>query len=136
MEVLIITSKIAALLCLQMFVLTLMVSMRRVNLGKSEGDMAKYPYQDGNDETLKRRIRAFGNFVEYTPVCIIMLALMEFNGAPASLVWSLGGAFVIGRILHSIGMLTNPHFPLPRALGMFCTYAILLVSAVWFLVGF
>lgn len=43
MEILVISSKIAAILAVQMFNLTMMVSMRRVDLGKSEGDIAKYP---------------------------------------------------------------------------------------------
>lgn len=131
MDVLVITSKIAAALAIQMLVLTLMVSIRRVTLGKAEGDVAKYPYQDGNDETLKRRIRALGNFTEYVPLCLIMLALIEFNGASVGLLWGLGIFFVVGRILHSIGMLSNPHFPLPRIIGMFATYAVLTVPAIW-----
>lgn len=131
MEILEITSKIAALLAVHMFVLTMLVSMRRVSLGKSEGDIAKYPYEDGGDEKLKRRIRAFGNFIEYVPMCLIMLALIEFHGANGNLVWGLGVCFILGRIAHSIGMLFSPHFPLPRIIGMFSTYAVLLVSAAW-----
>ena len=131
MEMLEITSIITAILAIQMFVLSLIVSLRRVSLGKAEGDIAKYPYQDGNDETLRRRIRAFGNFSEYVPMCLIMLGLIEFRGANQNLVWGLGIAFVIGRIFHSIGMLSNPHFPLPRIVGMLSTYALLVVSAVW-----
>ena len=133
MENVIITSQIAAALAVQMFVLSLLVSLRRVSLGKEEGDIAKYPYQDGNDETLKRRIRAFGNFIEYTPLCLIILALLEYQGAGDTLLWSLGGAFVIGRIFHSIGMLSNPHFPVPRIIGMFASYAVLLALPVWML---
>ncbi len=60
-------------------------------------------------------------------MCLIMLALMEFHSASGKLVWGLGVCFVLGRILHSIGMLSNPHFPLPRIIGMFFTYAVLLV---------
>ena len=126
-----ITATFAATLAVLMFVLTLLVSMGRINLGKAEGDAAKYPIHDGNDETLKRRIGAFNNFTEYTPMSLIMLALIEFNGAPATLIWILGASFVGGRVLHVIGMLTNPHFPLPRIVGMFATYAILLVPAGW-----
>lgn len=131
MEIIAITSKIAALLAIQMFILTMMVSMRRVELGKEHGDIAKFPYQDGGDEKLKRRIRAFGNFIEYTPMSIVMLGLLEVNGGSSTLIWALGGVFVAGRILHAIGMLTNPHFPLPRIIGMFATYAILVVPAIW-----
>lgn len=133
MEVLVITSKIVALLSVQMLVLSMLVSFRRVSLGKSHGDIAKYPYQDGGDETLRRRMRAFGNFVEYSPMCVVILALMEFNQVSPTALWTLGGAFVLGRVLHSLGMLSNPHFPLPRILGMFSTYAVLIAGFVWWL---
>ncbi len=80
MDVLPITATIAALLAIQMFILTILVSLRRVSLGKEHGDMAKFPYQDGGDPILQRRMRAFGNFAEYVPMCLLMLALLEFNG--------------------------------------------------------
>lgn len=134
MEILNVTSKIAAVLAVQMLFLTLMVSQRRVALGKQEGDVAKYPYQDGNDETLRRRIRAFGNFAEYVPMGLIMLSLMELAGAKPWALWALGSSFIVGRVLHSFGMLYNPRFPLPRAIGMFATYALLAASAVWLIV--
>lgn len=125
-----ITQTVAAVLALQMFVLTLMVSLRRISLGKEQGNIAKYPYQDGNDPKLQRRMRAFGNFAEYVPMCLILLGLLEYHNAGDALLWTLGGSFVLGRILHSAGMLINPHFPLPRIIGMFATYAVLLVSPV------
>ena len=133
MESLTITTTIASILSVQLLILSMLVSFRRVSLGKSEGDIAKYPYQDGNDETLKRRIRALGNFIEYVPLCLILLALIELNGASNNLLWGLGGCFAAGRILHSIGMLSNPHFPLPRILGMFATYAILALAPFYLL---
>lgn len=135
MEYLPITSVIAVSLAVTMFIITLMVSIGRVNLGKAEGDVAKYPIGDGDNENLKRRISAFSNFTEYAPMCLIMIALIEINGASSSLIWSLGVAFVAGRILHVIGMLTNPNFPLPRIIGMFATYAALLVPAGWLILN-
>lgn len=126
-----ITLTIAAALAMLMFILTISVSLRRISLRKAEGDVAKYPIHDGNDENLKRRIGAFSNFIEYAPMCLIMLALLETNGASSTLIWSLGAAFVAGRVLHAIGMLTNPHFPLPRIIGMCATYAVVLVPAGW-----
>lgn len=130
-----ITSIIASALAVLMFILTLTVSMARINLGKAEGDVAKYPIHDGNDEYLKRRIAAFSNFTEYTPMCLIMLALIEANGASSTLIWSLGASFIAGRVLHVFGMLTNPHFPLPRIIGMFATYATLLLPAGWLILN-
>ncbi|MGJ8687764.1 MAG: MAPEG family protein [Spongiibacteraceae bacterium] len=129
MESLAITSVLTAVLAVQMFILSFMVSLRRVLLGRAEGDIAKYPYQDGRDETLRRRMRAFGNFAEYTPICLILLGILEWRSESIELIWGLGLAFIAGRILHALGMLLNPHFPLPRIIGMLCTYAVLLVSA-------
>ena len=131
METLQITAYIAAAIAVIMFVLTLNVSMHRVKLGNAQGDMAKYPFQDGGDEGLKHRIRAFGNFIEYTPFCIIMLGLLALNNAPATMVWGLGIAFLLDRLSHAFGMLSNPYNPTMRILGMFTTYAILLVPAIW-----
>jgi uncharacterized membrane protein YecN with MAPEG domain len=126
-----ITSTIAAPLAILMFVLTVLVSLRRIQLGKEAGNIAKFVFGHGSDETLRHRIRAFGNFIEYVPMALLMLAFIEIQGASAILVWWLGGFFAAGRILHAIGMLYTPRFPLPRAIGMLPSYAVLLVSAGW-----
>lgn len=131
MEILQITPYIAAALAVIMFALTLNVSMYRVKLGTAQGDKAKYPFQDANDEGLKHRIRAFGNFTEYTLFCLIMLGLLELNHGHTYLVWGLGIAFTLGRISHAYGMLTNPYDPTMRIIGMTATYTILLVPAIW-----
>lgn len=131
MEDLQITTYIASALAVIMFGLSLNVSGYRVKLGTAHGDSAKFPFQDGDDEGLKHRIRAFGNFIEYTPFAVIMLGLAELNQAPAYLVWGLGIAFTLGRISHAIGMLTNPYNPTMRIIGMTATYAILLIPAIW-----
>lgn len=124
-----ITSTIAAVLAILLFVLTLLVSLRRAALGKASGDIAQYVFGDGDDETLRRRGRAFGNLIEYAPMCLIMIALLEAQGASATLLWYLGGAFTVGRIVHAMSMLLIPRNPLPRGLAMMATYAVLLVAA-------
>ncbi len=122
-----ITASVAAILAVIMFILTLLVSLRRVELGKKAGDIAAFVFGEGDDETLRRRTRAFGNFIEYVPVCLLLLLLTEAKGASDSLVWSLGGVFIFGRVLHAFGMLYCPRIPLPRGIGMFATYATLLI---------
>lgn len=127
-----ITSTVAALLALLMFPLTLSVSMRRLALGKAKGDVTAFVFGDGNDDTLRRRIRAFGNFIEYVPMCLVMLALTELGGASQGFLWSMGGLLVVGRILHALGML-YAHSPAPRGLAMFMTYLTFLGPALWLL---
>lgn len=127
-----ITATIAACLALIMFPLTLQVSMRRAALGKAMGKLNGVAFGDGDDDVLRRRIRAFGNFTEYAPMCLLMLALTENAGASPTFIWTIGGLLLFGRALHALGMLyTNS--PVPRAIAMFMTYAAFLVPAFWLL---
>lgn len=128
-----VTSLAAAILALIMFPLTLQISMRRAALGKAAGDLAAVVFGDGGDETLRRRIRAFGNFVEYVPICLLMLAIVEISDASKTLLWAVATLLVVGRIIHAFGMLYVAH-PAPRGLAMFMTYASFLVPAIWLLI--
>ena len=58
---------------------------------------------EGSD-VLSRAVRAHGNFIEYAPIGLILMALIELNGAPAGLLHGLGAALVIGRLLHAWGL--------------------------------
>ena len=55
---------------------------------------------DGGHDKLAQAIRAQGNFTEYTPFFLILLALLEANHSSATLVHGLGMVFVLGRSLH------------------------------------
>lgn len=54
---------------------------------------------DGNDD-MQRRIRAQGNFVEYTPMAMIGLLAMAMLGGSAVLLHGLGVIYTASRILH------------------------------------
>ncbi len=64
---------------------------------------------DGN-RTLLRRIRAQGNFIEYTPIFLISLIGIEWIGyvknIPYYLIYVhlLGIVFILGRIFHPISL--------------------------------
>ncbi len=128
-----ITATIASLLGLIMFPLTLRISMRRKYLGENTGELGKYTFGDAGDEVLRNRIRAFGNFVEYVPIVLIMLTLIEIYRAPTTLCWILGGAFVLGRLIHAISMSVIPFKPIPRGISMMMTYPSLIIPAIWLL---
>jgi hypothetical protein len=122
-----ITSLIAALMGLMMVPLSFRVSLRRRHLKTSFGD--------ADDELLRRSIRAHGNFVEYAPTALILLALVEWNGAPAMLTWSLAIAFLAARVLHAYGMLyTAGHGA--RGIGMLVQHLSFLLAAAWLLFDF
>ena len=128
-----ITSTLAALLALLAVPLTIQISARRAVIGMKAGKTDQAVFGDDGDPMLRNSIRAFGNFIEYTPLALILLALMEAQGAAAALLWWLGGAFVVGRLVHAISMTFIPRNPAPRGLAMFVTYAAFLVPAWWLL---
>jgi uncharacterized membrane protein YecN with MAPEG domain len=119
-----VTSLLAGIFALMMVPLSLQVSMRRFKLQAAAGD--------GGDETLRRRIRAHGNFIEYAPMALVVVGLVEYNGAPPAWVGGLAAAFVASRVLHALGMLymTGPAL---RAAGMIVQHAGFVLAGVWLL---
>lgn len=128
-----ITSIIAAILALIALPLTIQISARRAMIGMKAGIIHKAAFGDANDLKLRNSVRAFGNFIEYVPLALILFALMEVQGAPSNLIWGLGIAFIIGRIVHALSMTFIPLIPPPRALAMLTTYAAYAVPAWWLL---
>lgn len=115
-----VTSIVAALAALSLVALSIAVSLRRKKVGVRLG------FSD--DPTLMRRIRAQGNFTEYVPLALIVLAIAEYRQAPAVLLWTIGGLLVAGRCLHFAGIMTA-RTPL-SAPGMAGTYSALIVGAI------
>ncbi|HTV67370.1 MAG TPA: MAPEG family protein [Rhizobiaceae bacterium] len=114
-----VTSMVAALAAAALVFLSISVSLRRKRVGVRLGL--------SDDPTLMRRIRAQGNFIEYVPLALIVLALAEYRHAPAVLLWTIAGLLVVGRGLHYAGIVTATT-PL-SAPGMVGTYGALLVGA-------
>ena len=127
-----ITSTIAAFLAILMFPLTLQVSMRRIALVRAKGNPAASLIGDGDDEVLRRRVCAFGNFTEYVPICLVLLTLTELAGASTTLLWSIGGLLLTGRILHALGMAYVDSGAL-RGIATIMTYPAFLIPAGWLL---
>ena len=88
----------------------------------------------GNDD-LERAIRAQGNFAEYVPFGIILIACLELNGAPWWLTAILGIALIIGRLLHAKGINVPPPDFSKRVLGMKFTFntliALIVLNLCW-----
>jgi uncharacterized protein len=120
MTVLPITSFVAAVCALGLIALSIPVTLRRLKVGVSDGA--------GDDAALHRRIRAQGNFIEYTPIALIALGLVEALGAAKWSIIAIGVSLVVGRSCHALGMLCGA-MPL-RVIGMVGTYSSLLGGAL------
>lgn len=83
----------------------------------------------GQSMRLAAAIRIQGNFVEYVPMALVLLALMEWHGAAAPLLHTLGLVLLIGRLIHGIGLTQSAGKSAGRMLGTLATMAVLLVQA-------
>jgi hypothetical protein len=117
-----VTSLVAAVFALMMVVLSLAVTWRRVQVRSTHGD--------AGDSVLGKRIRAHGNFTEYAPMALILLALLEAQAAPALLVQGLAVVFVLSRVVHVVGMLWWRN-PLVRAMAITAQHAGFVAVALW-----
>jgi uncharacterized membrane protein YecN with MAPEG domain len=118
---LLVTSIIAAVLTIIFIKLSFnVISLRRKN---------KVGLGNGGHEDLERAIRAQGNFAEYVPFGIILIACLELNGAPWWLVLVPGIFLIIGRLVHAKGINTPPPDFSLRVLGMKFTFNTLIALA-------
>ncbi len=121
----------AAVLSLIYLVLTARVVAARLKGKVMLGDGA--PASSGQPSDLLKAIRAHGNFAEYVPLALILLAALEAVHAPHLLCRALAAMLVLGRVLHPIGMA----MPAPnafRAGGAMLTWVMIAVASLTALV--
>ena len=107
---LIVTSIIASILAIIFIKLSLaVIGLRRRN---------KVGLGSGGHEDLERAIRAQGNFAEYVPLGLILIACLELNGAPWLASALTGISLIVGRLIHAKGINEPPPNFSNRVLGM------------------
>ena len=88
----------------------------------------------GDNIELAEKIRRHGNFVEYVPLALILIGVLEINGSSAAFLHGLGIALVISRVAHAKGLYhDNIRHPL-RAVGATGTVLVTVVAgiaAIW-----
>lgn len=119
---LVVTAVFASLLALMFIKLSFdVIRFRRKN---------KISLGAGGIEELERAIRAHGNFAEYVPFGLFLIAALELNGAPLELVAPLGALLVVGRYFHAKGITEPPPHFTNRVRGMKLTFAALGLAAI------
>lgn len=82
---------------------------------------------DNGNSSLQRAIRAHANFMEYVPLAIILLFLVEYQGLASLYCHLLGAALVIGRVFHNAGIV-QPSLKY-RQIGTLTTFFVMIISA-------
>ena len=78
---------------------------------------------DGGDPALGRAIRVQGNFIEYVPMALALMGLVEWMGAKSWVVYLLGSALLAARVAHALGIYSSV-FP-ARVIGTSITWIVL-----------
>ncbi len=87
---------------------------------------------DNGNPKLQRAVRAHANFMEYVPFAIILLFLAEYQGLASHYCNILGGALLIGRVFHNLGIVENNLKY--RQIGTIATFLVMVISAFLLLV--
>lgn len=91
---------------------------------------------DGGNQELLLAIRRHGNFVEYVPIALILMALLELNGLGNLTMHIFGGVLVVARILHATGLKLDNPSTLGRGLGAGGTVLLTIVMSIWAIVEY
>ena len=85
------------------------------------------------DGSLATRIRCHGNFIEYVPLTLLLVALLEAGGASSTLVRTLLVILLIARLAHPFGMFAAKNTPRQfacRGGGTVATFGVMIVAAI------
>jgi hypothetical protein len=85
---------------------------------------------DGGKDDLARAVRVFGNFAEYAPLCLTLIALLEMTGSTRWLIHVMGAALFVGRAAHAWGLAHSSGESPGRLVGMTLTWLVLLAAGL------
>jgi uncharacterized membrane protein YecN with MAPEG domain len=111
----------AGVLIIGQAALLLTVVQRRRSSRQALGD---------GDATLQRLVRRHGNYAENAAIFVASLALLEMMGAARPFVVGLAALFIVGRLLHAIGLSRPNTVNAWRIAGVFATIAVGVVMGV------
>ncbi|HKY80228.1 MAG TPA: MAPEG family protein [Sphingobium sp.] len=97
--------------------LWLAIRCARIRMG------SKALHGDGGNPLLARRMRAHANFAEYTPIILVLVALIELAVGSPLWLWVVALAYGLARIAHGFGMDAD-HPTIWRAGGALLTWTL------------
>jgi uncharacterized membrane protein YecN with MAPEG domain len=82
----------------------IIVQMLLLLLAARQRRRARQSLGEGADERLLRALRRHGNYAENAAIFLVCLALAEVMGTGRALIGAVALAFLLGRLLHAIGL--------------------------------
>lgn len=111
----------AGLCGIMYFILSVMVIRLRTATKTGLG------HSDDPASPLFRAVRIHGNFAEFVPFILLLMALDELSGRSQIVMHIFGAVLIIARILHYIGVTKTHGKSLGRMYGAMGTFSLMLV---------
>ena len=108
------------------------LSFRVIRLRRSQ----KVSIGSADVPELERAMRVQANFVEYTPITLLLLFLLEQRGASDLTVHVYGFGFAASRLLHFLGIRSADAPGVFRVLGMVGTFLVIAALSIALLMKF
>jgi len=90
---------------------------------------------DGGDKRLQKLARGQGNFTENVPIALIIIALLEANGAGSQTVYAMGLSMLAARIVHYFTITTRALPFVFRPISMVVTLLVILTGSLLLLIS-
>lgn len=84
----------------------------------------------GDNKYVNRAVRVHGNFAEHVPMALLLMLLLELRGAGVTWLAVAGGALLVGRSLHWIGIKGSSGLSFGRYTGVGLTWLVLVGQAL------
>ena len=88
---------------------------------------------DGGNEAMLRAMRVHGNFAEYVPFALLLLAFAEVAHAAQWLLHALCATLLVGRCVHAWGVSQVKENFRFRVFGMATTFGVITIAAFYLL---
>ncbi|MDF4002578.1 MAPEG family protein [Luteibacter sp. PPL201] len=85
---------------------------------------------DGGHRDAACAIRTHGNAVEYVPIALILLLVLELNQTLPLLLHVFGITLLIARLAHAMGLSSSPGYSAGRAAGAALTLVVIAAMAL------
>ena len=86
---------------------------------------------DGGNKDLLLAMRRHANFVEYVPLALILIGLLELSQVRVAAIHGLGLALVVARVSHAVGIKADTMKSVGRMIGAVLTALVTLVASIW-----
>jgi uncharacterized membrane protein YecN with MAPEG domain len=115
-----ITAVFTALLALMLVAISVRVTVLRAK--------KKISFFDGGDKEMGHALRVQGNFIEYVPLALALLGLMEAMGIRPWFAYTFGAILLVARVVHAWGLYGDVFKA--RVVGTSVTWLLIAVGAL------